>query len=337
MYKVVTTDALKPVIPEENILRESGVTLVYGNCKTQDELIELTRNADAIISVYAPLTAEVFNSLENCQVIVRRGIGFDNVDVAAATAKRIPVANVTDFCIDEVADHTMTLLLCAARKIVTAWQEVKSEKWDFRQFAPIIPLKDCVLGLVGFGRIARAVAERARSFGIKVQTNDPFISEQFARDHSAKLVSFEELISSSDFISVHAPLTSDTHALLSKREFEMMKPSAVLINTSRGRIVDEEALVEALNGGKIAFAALDVMVQEPPVTDNPLLRMDKVIITPHLAWYSEGSARELGEKAAKEIVRVFNGYFPKSLVNPEVIKVRPDLKQEVQLAKKEGT
>jgi len=327
MYKVTITDIIKPVAPEEAILKENGATLIYGDCKTEAELIELTQDADAIINAYALLTAKVINSLKQCQVIVRRGIGYDNVNLAAATAKGIPVANVPDFCINEVADHTMALLLCAARKVIPAIEHVKSGQWNFRQFMPISALKDCTLGLVGFGRIPRAVAERARCFGLKVQTSDPFISAEFASEHGAKLVSLEEVLSSSDFVSVHVPLTNDTRGMFSKREFAMMKPSAVFINTSRGPVVNEEALVEALQSGKIAFAALDVMTQEPPTPDNPLPGMDNVIITPHLAWYSEHSVKEAGEKTAEEIVRVFKGYLPKSLVNPEVIKLRPDLKQ----------
>lgn len=326
MYKVTITDIIKPIAPEEAILRENGAGLIYGDCKTEAELIELTQDADAIINAYALLTAKVINSLKQCQVIVRRGIGYDNVDIAAATAKGIPVANVPDFCINEVADHTMALLLCAARKIIPGREQVKSGQWNPRQFAPIPALKDCTLGLVGFGRIARTVAERARCFGLKVQTSDPFISAEFASEHGVKLTSLEELLSSSDFISIHVPLTNDTRGMFSKREFDMMKSSAVFINTSRGPIVDEKALTEALQNGKIAFAALDVMTQEPPVPDNPLLGMDNVIVTPHLAWYSERSVREAGEKAAAEILRVFNGYFPKALLNPEVIKLRPDLK-----------
>lgn len=318
MYKVVATDILKPTIPEEAILRENGASLIYGDCKTEAELIELAQDADAIINVYARLTAKVINSLRRCQVIVRRGIGYDNVDVEAATAKSIAVVNVPDYCTDEVADHTMALLLCTARRVVPAREQVKSGRWDFRQFLPIPALKDCTLGLVGFGKVARAVAERAKCFGPKVQTTDPFISAELASEHGVKLVSLEELLSSSDFISIHVPLTNDTRGMFSKREFAMMKPSAVVINTSRGPVVNEEALREALQSGKIAFAALDVMTQEPPIPNSPLLGMDNVIITPHLAWYSERSARVAGEKAAKEIVRVLKGYFPQSLVNPEV-------------------
>lgn len=326
MYKVVTTDMLQPVIPEEAILKEVGASLVYGDAKTEADLIELTRDADAIINYLAPVTAKVINSLKRCRIIVRRGIGYDSVDVSAATAKGIPVANVPEYCTDEVADHTMALILSTARKVVTGRSQIGSGGWDFKQLLPIPALKDCTLGLVGFGKIPRAVVKRAKCFGLKILTSDPFIPAELASEHGVKLVSLEELLSTSDFVSIHVPLTNDTRGMFSKREFALMKSSATLINTARGPLVDEEALIEALQDGRICFAALDVMTQEPPTTDNPLRGMDNVTLTPHVAWYSEHSVRILGEKVGQEIVRVFKGYFPKSLVNPEVIKLRPDLK-----------
>jgi len=327
MYRVVTTDLLRPTIPEEAILKEAGAALTYGNAKTEAELIELAQDADAIINVYIPVTAKVIGSLKKCRIIVRRGIGYDNVDVSAATARGIPVANVLDYCIEEVADHAMALLLSVARRVVRGTKQIESGGWNFKDLLPVPALKDCTLGLVGFGKIPRAVASRAKCFGLNIQTSDPFIPAELAEEHGVKLVSLEELLASSDFISVHAPLNSDTRGMISKREFALMKPSAVLINTARGPVVDEEALIEALKSGQIAFVALDVMTQEPPAPDNPLRKMDNVILTPHLAWYSEHSARLAGEKAAQDIVRVFEGYFPKYLVNVEVRKIRPDLKQ----------
>jgi D-3-phosphoglycerate dehydrogenase len=327
MYKVVTTDVIKPVIPEEAILKEAGASLVYGDAKNETELIELARDADAIINYLAKVTARVINSLERCQVIVRRGIGYDSVDVSAATAKGIPVVNVPEYCTDEVADHAMALLLSTARKVITGREQIKSGGWNFKELLPIPALKDSTLGLVGFGKIPRAVAARARCFGFKIKTSDPFIPAELAAEHGVELVNLDELLASSDFISIHAPLTNDTRGMISKREFALMKPTAVLINTARGPVVDEAALIEALKDKQIAFAALDVVTQEPPAADNPLRQLNNVTLTPHIAWYSERSAQVLGEKVGQEIVRVFKGYLPKSLVNPEVIKLRPDLKQ----------
>ena len=327
MYKVVTTDLLRPTIPEEAILKEAGASLTYGNAKTEAELIELTRDADAIINVYIQVTAKVIDSLKKCQVIVRRGIGYDNVDVAAATARGIPVANVLDYCIEEVADHTVALLLSTARRVVLGTNQISSGGWNFKDLLPVPALKDCTLGLVGFGKIPRAVAQRAKCFGLTIKASDPFIPAQLAAEHGVELVSLEELLKSSDFISVHAPLNEQTRGMISKPEFALMKATAVLINTARGPVVDEQAIIDALENRRIAFAALDVMTKEPPTPDNPLRKMKNVILTPHLAWYSERSARLAGEKAAQDIVRVFNGYFPKYLVNVEIRKTRSDLKQ----------
>ena len=327
MYKVVTTDVLKPVIPEEAILKEFGASLTYGDAKNEAELIELTRDADAVINYLALVTERVINSLARCQVIVRRGIGYDSVDVSAATAKGIPVVNVPEYCTDEVANHAMALLLSTARKLFTAGEQTRSGGWDLGQLVPVPALKDSTLGLVGFGKIPRAVAARANCFGLKVQASDPFIPVELAAEHKVKLVSLDELLASSDFISIHAPLTDDTRGLISRREFALMKPAAVLINTARGPVVDEAALIEALKAKRIAFAALDVTTQEPPAADNPLRQMNNVILTPHVAWYSGRSAQLLGEKVGRDIVRVFRGYLPESLVNPEDIKLRPDLKQ----------
>ena len=326
MYRVVLTDFLKPVAPEEAVLKEIDATLTYGTAATEDDVIELAGEADAIISVYAPVTARVINGLKKCRVIVRRGIGYDTVDIAAATARGIPVANVPEYCTDEVADHTLTLLLSAVRRVTQAKAQTGAGDWDLKRLLPIPPLKDAWLGLVGFGKIPKAVAARARCFGLKVQTSDPFISEELAAEHYVKLISLDDLLRTSDFISVHVPLSQATRGMISKREFSLMKPSVVLVNTARGPLVDEAALIEALRNGKIAAAALDVTDPEPPAPDNPLRQMANVIITPHIAWYSERSARLLGEKAAQEVVRVLKGYLPKALLNPEVAKLRPELK-----------
>lgn len=329
MYRVVSTDLLKPGTPDEAVLKDNGATLIFGDCNTESELIELVRDADAIINIRAQITSKVIDALKRCRVIVRRGVGFDTIDLKAATAKGIPVANVPDFCTDEVADHTMAFLLFAARKLTLSQELARTgqAKWAAPAIQEIPGLKDSVLGLVGFGRMGRAVATRAASFGIQIQVADPFVTEKGAAEAGVKLVSLEELIRTSDFISLHTALNNDTRGMFSRREFEMMKPTAVLINMARGPIVDEAALIEALNNKSIAFAALDVLEKEPPSLDNALLNMDNAIVTPHIGWYSKRAARMVGENAAKEVVRVLKGYLPEFLVNPEVIKTRPDLKK----------
>jgi len=188
MLKVVVTDVLKPVIPEEAILKAYGASLSYGDCKTEAEVIEFAKDADGIINVYAPISANVINALKKCKVIVRRGIGYDTIDLKAATAKGIPVANLPDYCIDEVADHTMALLLSVARRIVLGTNQTHSGGWDFKAFGPIPGLKSSTLGLVGFGKIPKAVAERAKCFGLKIKAFDPFISAEAEAEIVAQLV-----------------------------------------------------------------------------------------------------------------------------------------------------
>lgn len=216
------------------------------------------------------------------------------------------------------------ILFCVALLSTTGCSGVSEGKTS--QGSPAANIPKVGLQSAAEMAIQKATEENKYLFLVFYKQSDPFISPEFASEHGVELVSLEELLSSSDFVSLHVPLTKDTRGLFSKREFAMMKPSAVFINTARGPIVNEEELIEALQRGKITFATFDVMTQEPPRLDNPLLAMDNVIITPHFAFYSERSVRVLGEKAGKEIVRVFNGYLPESLVNPEVIKLRPDLK-----------
>ena len=325
MYKVVLTDSMKKC-PEEIILREFGASFIYGDAKTEDDVIAVAKDADAIINVYAPISAKVINGLEKCQIVVRRGIGFDTLDLEAAAVNGLVTVNVPEYCTDEVADQAMALLMAAARRLVICSEQTRAGGWDFKECLPVPPLRGSTLGLAGFGKIPRAVAERAKPFALKIITSDPFITPELAREHGVKLVGFEELLRTSDFLSIHVPLSEKTQGMFSKKEFDMMKPSSVLINTSRGPLVDEAALIEALQTGKIAYAGLDVMVEEPPSEDNPLRKMKNVIMTPHIAWYSERSVQIMGEKVAQAIINVFNGRIPDAVLNPDVLKIRTDLK-----------
>jgi len=259
---------------------------------------------------------------------VRRGIGYDEVDLEAATAKGIPVANLPDFCVDEVADHTMALILTSARQIILATTQTHAGRWDLKEFMPIPGLRSSTLGLVGFGKTARAVAVRAKSFGLEINATDPYVSVDVASKYGVNLMSLKQLLRSSDFISIHTPLDDDTRGMISKREFDLMKPSAIIVNTARGSVIDEKALIKALRNHRVAYAALDVVADESSTKDNPLCMMNNVILTPHMAWYSEDSARLAGVKTAEEIIRVFNGYLPRALVNFNVKKVRTDLKHD---------
>ncbi|MEH7380527.1 C-terminal binding protein [Bacillus sp. JJ1533] len=318
-FKVVITDYEYDTLePERKVLEQLDVEIITVQCKTEEDLINIAKDADGIIHQYASFTKNVINRLEKCKVIARYGIGFDTVDIDAATEKGIYVANVTDYCLDEVADHTVAMLLTLARKIVTLNNSVKSGEWDYKVSKPICRLKNRVLGLVGFGNIPRNVAPKAQAFGLKIIVYDPIVPTDIAEDMGVDLVELSELCKQSDFISIHTPLNKHTKGMFSFEEFNLMKKDACIINTARGPIIDEKALIEALEQKKIAAAALDVLEKEPINRDHPLIKMDNVLLTPHTAFYSEESERDLKQKTAQNVVDVLQGHLPKYLVNPNV-------------------
>ncbi|WCK56572.1 C-terminal binding protein [Aneurinibacillus sp. Ricciae_BoGa-3] len=319
-WKVVVTDwEYEDLRFEQAVLNDESIELIPAQCKTEEEVINVCRDADAIINQYAPLSQRVIESLKKCKVITRYGVGVDTIDLKAATDRGICVANVPDYCVDEVSDHALALLLSWSRKVTLSNKYVKNGVWDFKVTQPIYRLRGRVLGLVGFGKIPQALAEKVKPLGIQVIAYDPYIPEEIAEKQDVTLVSLDELCQQSDFISVHAPLTSSTRGLIGKNEFSLMKDNAVVINTSRGPLIHEESLIEALQKEKIAGASLDVVEGEPISSNHPFLKMDNVILTPHVAWYSEESAAELRTKAAMGVVDVLlYCEYPKYLVNKEV-------------------
>jgi len=282
----------------------------------------VARDADALLATYAKITAEMIRQMTRCRIISRFGIGVDNVDILAASERGIVVTKVPDYCIDEVSDHTMALLLSAVRKIPFANSMVHAGKWEMPAVVPIHRLRGTVLGLVGFGRIPQLVAPKAKSFGMRVVSHDPYIPKDIFERAGVESVEFAELLKISDYVSIHSPLLPETEGLFNAGAFRQMKPHAYLINTARGPIVDEAALAQALDAGQLAGAALDVMPKEPP-TDSPLFGRANVIITPHTSFYSEESLVDLQTKAAEEVVRVLKGEAPKNPVNPEALKAKP--------------
>ncbi|WP_089973090.1 C-terminal binding protein [Lihuaxuella thermophila] len=319
-WKVVVTDWEYPDLRyEEQVLQHEGIELVSAQCRTEDEVIEVCRDADGIINQYAPISRKVIESLSRCKVVTRYGVGVNTIDLDAATESGICVANVPDYCMDEVSDHALALLLNGVRKISVTNEAVKKGVWDYKVMQPIYRLRGRTLGLVGFGNIPQALADKVKPLGLKVIAYDPFVPEQTASERGVALVSLPDLCKQSDFISVHAPLTPATKGLIGREQFRLMKREAYLINTSRGPVIDEPALIEALQEQRIAGAALDVVEEEPIRPDHPFLSMESVTLTPHAAWYSEESAREMRLKAALGIVDVLiHGEFPKYLVNHQV-------------------
>ncbi|OFW36917.1 MAG: hydroxyacid dehydrogenase [Acidobacteria bacterium RIFCSPLOWO2_12_FULL_67_14] len=321
-FHVAVADSVFPTLdPAREVLSAIGATLDLSPAPTPEAILVVARDADALLVTYAKITADLIRQLTRCRIISRFGIGVDNVDLAEATARGIVVTKVPDYCIDEVSDHTIALLLAVVRKIPFANAQVHGGTWTMPAVVPIHRLRGTTLGLVGFGRIPQLVAPKAQAFGMKVVAYDPYApAEVFARA-GVEPVEFDALLKTADYVSIHSPLVPETRNLFNTAAFKQMKRSAYLVNTARGPIVDEAALARALDAGDIAGAALDVMSQEPPPSDSPLLGRSNVIITPHTSFYSEESLVELQTKAAQEVAAVLTGKPPRNPVNPEVLRV----------------
>jgi len=316
-FKIVITDCDHPSVDiEKEILSKINSEPVLEFCRTEDDVIEKAFDADAIINQYAPFTRKVIKSLRKCKVISRYGVGVDNIDIKAATEHNIIVANVPDYCVDEVSTHTFSLILSCARAIAMLDRKVRGGNWDFTLAKPLYRTQGQTIGLFGLGRIARIMAQKATGFGFKIIAYDPYVFDTYG---NVKLVTLEQLLSESDFLSIHAPLTEETKHIIGEKELKMMKNSAYLINTSRGALVDEKALYVALKEKRIAGAALDVMENEPPNWENPLLSLENIVITPHISFYSEESYIELKTKTAEAVLSVLTGSRPRSVVNKEVL------------------
>lgn len=319
-FKVVMADTIFPDFSVENeVLKKIDGEVLISPSKNPEDIIVLAKDVDALVTVYAEITREIIESLEKCKIIVRCGIGFNNIDLEAASEKGIYVANVPDYCWDEVSDHAMALILALQRKVVLLNNEVKNGNWNLEKSVPILGLRGQVLGLVGFGNIPKTLAKKAQVFGFEIVASDPFVSQKMADEYNVKMVSLEELARISDVVSVHAPLMDSTYHMVNEDFLNSMKKSAFLINTARGALVDSNALYHALKDNKIAGAGLDVMEEEPATKDNPLLPFENLLITPHAAFYSEASSLNLRRLAFEEVVRVLEGNAPKNCVNRKML------------------
>ncbi len=321
-FHITVSDSVFPNLdPARQVLASIGAELRMADTPTPEGIVAAAASSDGLLVTYAKITAEMIQKMPKCRIISRFGIGVDNVDIEAATARRIVVTKVPDYCIDEVSDHAMALLLALVRKIPSSSARTHGGRWEMKAVVPIHRLRDSVLGLAGFGRIPQLVAPKAKAFGMKVIACDPFVPEDVFRKAGVERVELAQLMATSDYISIHTPLTPETRHLFNRETFGRMKRGAYVVNTARGPIIDEAALAEALDSGQIAGAALDVMAQEPP-PPSPLFGRDNVIITPHTSFYSEESLIELQVKAAQEVVSVLSGNAPRNPVNPEVLAHR---------------
>ena len=289
---------------------------------TEEGFIAAARDADAVYAKGMKFTRRMIEALERCRIIALGTVGVDYVDVAAATEKGIPVTNCPDTFIEEVADHAMMLLLAAHRRALEQDRMVREGRWaeGRPQLLQIPRLMGQTLGFISFGRVARAVAKRAAPFGLRMIAYDPSVEEMLIPDHGVQPATLSEVLSQSDFVSMHAPARPEVHHMLKEQHFRAMKPTAIFINTGRGPTVDEEALIRALKEGWIAHAALDVLETEPPSPDNPLLRMDNVTLTAHVASASARFDEARKRRVGHELALVLSGKWPMSCVNPAVLQ-----------------
>jgi D-3-phosphoglycerate dehydrogenase / 2-oxoglutarate reductase len=305
---IAITDSPFPSLdPAKKALARLDPEYRMAKSASADDILAVARDADAVLVTYAKLPGELLRQLTRCKAIGRFGLGVDNIDLPAAKQLGIAVNYVPDYCLREVSDHAMALLLALARKVTLANTLVQSGRWEVPPLVPLRRLEGLVLGLVGFGNIPRALAPKAKAFGMTVLVHDPYVQKGALDAAGVAGVSFDDLMARSDFISVHAPLLPSTRGLMNQAAFAKMKKGAFLINTARGPLVDEPALAAALDSGHLGGAALDVVATEPLAKDSPLVGRDNVILTPHTAFYSVEALEELQTKCASDVARVLSG------------------------------
>jgi D-3-phosphoglycerate dehydrogenase / 2-oxoglutarate reductase len=299
---------------ERSILEAACGHVPLHTCKTEDDVIRDCAESDGIIVQYAPITAKVLRSLGSCKGIVRYGVGVDIIDTKAAADLGIIVSNVPDYGTDEVSDHALALLLNLSRKVYRADRLVRQGAWDFRQMRPVGRLRNQTLGIVGLGRIGMSLARKVQPLGMSIVAWDPYIPRELVPAY-IRMENLDLLLTESDAVSIHCPLNDETRSMIDARRIGLMKPNAVLVNTSRGGIVDEMALARALNEGRLSGVAMDVLANEPIQPDHPLLSHPDFICTPHMAWHSTEAEYDLKRKAAEELLRIVTGEAPLYQVN----------------------
>ena len=316
-FKVIVTDDRYGSYTEETaVLKEIGASVEVHNLGDETETTRVLRDADGILVNLHPLPASVIQELQKCRVISRYGVGYDNVSVEAATAKGIWVARVPDYCLEDVSDQALALLLGCVRKVAFKDRRIREGAWNLHREQPSYRIAGKILGLVGYGAIARTLHRKLSGFGLgRVLVFDPYLDPKKIEENGAESVNLRALLKNSDYVSVHAPLSDETRGLIGSRELSLMKRTAILVNTSRGPLIEEKAVAEALADGKITAAGLDVFETEPLPEDSPLRRLDNVILSDHTGWYSEESVAELKTKAAQNVLEVLKGGKPTYPVN----------------------
>lgn len=320
MLKAMITDyEYENVDIEKELFKKAGIELIEGQWKTAEELKKVACDMDGIITQYADVNRAVIESLEHCKVIIKYGIGINNIDVEAATEKGIYVCNIPDYGVDEVTNQTIAFMFALARKLYITDKDVRKGIWDYRRMVPIQRFENLTVGLVGFGRMGQEVARKLKAFRVKLIAYDPVFDKEKGEMFGVESVDLDTLLRNSDFVTLHCPATGSNTGLIDEEAFDKMKETAYLINTARGTVVDQKALTRALQEKKIAGAGIDVYEVEPIAKDDPLLKLDNVILSSHSSWYSETAIENLHIKAAEEVINVLKGNAPFNLCNKEVL------------------
>ena len=306
---------------EQAELDAIGATLRPLNVTSEAEVAAACRDADALLVTYAKIGKVALAGMPKLKIVVRTGVGYDSLDVPAATERKVMVANVPDYCISDLAEHTMALLLTWWRRTAELDQQVRTEGWG-RPLKPVYRLEGKTLGILGMGRMGQAVAARARGFGLKLVGYDPYTPSAAFAAVGVEPVSLDSLLRTSDIVTIHALLSAETRGIICQKTLRQMKPTALIVNTARGGLIVTDDLVRALQEGWIAGAALDVTDPEPLPMGHPLRNLPRVLVTPHAAWYSEEAEPELRRRAARTIVEALRGKRPASLLNPEVLAAK---------------
>ena len=320
---VITDDGYAHYDIEREVLSRVDAEVTVRMCETEDEVIALAKekDADGVIVRLQPFTEKVMEALPKVRAVGRYGIGVDNIDCEAATRHGVAVGNVCDYAVNEVSEQALALLLSCARKTASHDRRIRAGEWDIAQADPIHRVHGATLGLIGLGRIPQVLVRKVKGFQFRILATDPFISQDVADDLGCELVDLDTLLAESDFISVHAPLNDKTRHMIDESALRKMKPTAILINTARGGVVDTDALYRALKEGWINSAGMDVHEDEPVPKDYKMFGLDNVVISDHAGWYSEESIAELQRGAAEAVAAVLSGAWPKFLVNPDVKEV----------------
>jgi D-3-phosphoglycerate dehydrogenase / 2-oxoglutarate reductase len=304
-------------------VREADATIVSTEGMADREILNELRDAAAIVVIGHPITREMITTAVSCRFIMTASVGYDVVDLAAATERSIPVSNCPVYCSEDVAEHALTLTLAVARKIHELISHTRGGGWQYKQAKPIRMFRNSTQGILGLGRIGRHLARKALALGMRVVAYDPYVDDDiFALLGVERVYDLEPFLEQLDYLSLHCPLTAETRHIIDAAALERMRSTAVIVNTARGALIDRSALEDALATGRIGGAAVDVLEEEPPAGDEPILNLPNAIVTPHIAWYSEESHQRNMEQAMDELVRVLQGKRPRYVVNPEIFSRR---------------